>query len=133
MTVCVVLTVCRRLLLQQQRPSPNLNVNCLTLIYRLFKLTLIVMPRMVVLKWLLIQPCSYHKLKRIFHCSLLLFLHHTRLNPHDKVTVSEVWCEETAWYHPARPIVAFYVNDCLESSCYNRTSKNTAFPADYDS
>ena len=29
---------------------------------------------MVVLKRLLIQPCTYHKLERIFHCSLLLFL-----------------------------------------------------------
>jgi len=39
----------------QQRPSPNLNVNCLTLIYRL-----------CILKRLLIQPCTHHKLKRNF-------------------------------------------------------------------
>ena len=29
---------------------------------------------MVVHKRLFIQPCTYHKLERIFHCSLLLFL-----------------------------------------------------------
>ena len=34
--VCVVSTVCRRLLLQQ-RPSLNLTVNCLTLICRLLR------------------------------------------------------------------------------------------------
>ena len=48
--VCVVSTVCRRLLLQQ-RPTLNLNVNCRTLICRLFKdIILIVRPRLIVHK-----------------------------------------------------------------------------------
>jgi len=37
-------------------------------------LILILRPRLVVHKRLLIQPCTYHKLECVFHCLLLLFL-----------------------------------------------------------
>ena len=78
----IISTVCRRLWLQQ-RPSLNLNVNCLTLICRPFKcIILMVRPRLVVHKWLLILPCTYHKLECVFQCLLLLFLRASAMLKH---------------------------------------------------
>jgi len=58
------------------RPSLNLNVNCRTLICRLFKGIILILLGLGWLysKRLLIQPCTYHKLEFVFHCLLLLFL-----------------------------------------------------------